>query len=209
MRPALCLVVLLAVAGAAQAQDRQASERRLEALRGQIEQYEGQVRAARTEEAGALAALEGIDVEIRLREELVRTYATGLDSVRTEATALRSSIDRLEGAIDDARQSYRSHARHAYMRGRLDDLAMVLSANSLSEALARARYLRRFAQARRRQVERIAVQTAELRDRQASLDGTVRETQRLLTGSRAEQSELATRRREREGLVTEVRRRRS
>ncbi len=207
-RIGLALALLLS-AGTAGAQDRAATERRLSQLRGQIETVEGQVRAARTEEAGAITALEGIEAEIRLREELVSTYAAGLDSVRTEASALRSSIQRLEGAIETARRSYRRHARHAYMRGRLDDLALVLSANSLSEALARARYLRRFAQARERQVERIAVQTSELRDRQATLDGTVRETQRLLMASRAEQGELAGRRREREGLVAEVRRRRS
>jgi septal ring factor EnvC (AmiA/AmiB activator) len=206
---AIVLAVLLAAGPAAGAQDRAATERRLEALRSQIATVERQVRAARTEEAGALAALQGIESEIQLREQLVSTYATSLDSVRTETTALRRSIDRLEDAIESARRSYRRRATHAYMRGRLDDLALILSANTLSEALARARYLRRFTQARRRQVERIAVQTSELRDRQASLEGTMRETQRLLTASRAEQSELTTRRRDRESLVSEVRRRRT
>ncbi len=95
IRPFLCLALLLAAAGPAGAQDRAATERRLNALRGQIETVEGQVRAARTEEAGALSALEGIEAEIRLREELVSTYAAGLDYVRTFAVALRRSFQRM------------------------------------------------------------------------------------------------------------------
>ncbi|HLA62796.1 MAG TPA: hypothetical protein VK610_00095, partial [Rhodothermales bacterium] len=205
--PLLALLLVLAVP--ARGQDRTATERRLTTLRSQIEATERQVGQARTEEAGALAAVEGIETEIQLRETLVAAYATRLDSARTEAEALRGSVHRLEQEIASARQSYRRRVRHAYMRGRMSDLALVLSAGSISQALARVRYLRRFAQARRRQIERIAVRTEELRAREQTLEGTLRETQSLLTASRSERAALAERRVERERLVAEVRRRRA
>ena len=165
-RPFAVVLFLFALVGPAVAQDRAASEQRLEALREQISGVQNQIQQAQTEEAGALAALDGISTEIRLREELVNSYRSQLDTLRRETNALHSSIQRLEGEIEEARTSYRQHARHAYMRGRPNDLALILSAGTIAQMVARARYLRQFAERRRRQVSRIAEKTTELRFRE-------------------------------------------
>ncbi len=207
MRPFL-LALLLALAAPAVAQDRAATERRLEALQEQIAGVERQIQQARSEEQGQLAALEGLDTEIALREELVESLRMELDTLRTQAQAMQRSIQRLEQEINEARASYRRHARHAYMRGRTSDLALILSAGSIPQMIARARYLRQFAERRRRQVERIALKTDELRGQQAALTDAAQQTQRVITTSQFERQQLAERRRERAALVEEVRRRR-
>jgi septal ring factor EnvC (AmiA/AmiB activator) len=206
--PAAALPALLLVPPAL-AQDRAATERRLEALRNQIQGVEQQVRQARTEEANALAAVEGLQTEIQLREELVAGYRTQLDTLREQANAFRASIRRLDGEITEARASYGRYARHAYVRGRTSDLALILSAGSIPQMIARARYLRQFAERRRRQVARIETKTVELRGREHELQYALQQTQRLMTTSQFEQTELAERRRDREQLAAQVRRRRS
>ncbi|MDX1419005.1 MAG: peptidoglycan DD-metalloendopeptidase family protein [Rubricoccaceae bacterium] len=202
--PAFLLV--LAVPGLAQ--DRAATERRLEALRTQIQGVEQQVSQARSEEENALGALEGLQTEIQLREQLVAGYRLHLDSLRGETSALRRSIQRLDGEIRSARESYRQYARHAYMRGRASDLALILSAGSIPQMIARARYLRQFADRRRRQVARIETKTVELRGRERELQYAHQQTQQLLTTSQYEQTELTERRRQRESLVADARQRR-
>ena len=209
MRPYSLALVLLLVAAPAAAQDRAATERRLESLRNQIQGVEEQVQQARSAEESALAALEGLQTEIQLREQLVDGYRAQLDSLRSETGALRGSIQRLEGEITAARESYRRYARHAYVRGRTSDLALIFSAGSIPQMIARARYLRQFAERRRRQVARIEAKTVELRGRERELQYALQQTQRLLTTSQFEQTELAERRHQREELVAEVRRRRS
>ena len=116
MRRVLLLSLLLAVP--ALAQDRQATERRLSGLRSQIEGVEQRVRETRGQEATELQALEGLDAEVQLREQLVSGYRTQIGTIRGETETLRRSIERLETEIQDAKQSYRERARHAYMHGR-------------------------------------------------------------------------------------------
>ena len=213
--PGRALFVLAAVlstalsAVPAQAQSRAETERRLSGLRGQITGVEQQVQRARGEEASAVEALDALSTEIVLREELLGGYRAQIDSTQRETGTLRASIGRLETEIDLAKSSYRDRARHAYMYGRRNALALILSAGSVNQMLVRARYLQQFAGRRKAQVERIGEQTFELRTREADVRRSLESTQRLLSQSQAEQQTLALRRRERSALVASVRSRRS
>ena len=195
-----CLLAVPAVA-----QDREATERRLSGLRQQIEAVERQVRQTRGQEQTALQALEGLDAEVQLRETLVAGYRNRIDTTRAETQTLRRSIERLETEIEDAKRSYRRRARHAYMHGRRNALALILAAGSVNQMIVRARYLQQFASRRRGQVERIAQKTGELRSREQDVRESLEETQRLLQQSQAEQSRVAQTRRERASLVTDLR----
>ena len=199
---------LLLVAAPVFGQSRAATERRLGGLQEQIQSVQRQVRAARGEEATALRALEGLDTEIRLREELVDGYQTQVRSIRGETEVLQRSIARLETEIETAKDTYQARARHAYKHGRRNALALILAAGSINQMLVRARYLQQFASRRRRQVERIESKTYEMRTREQAVRASLEETQRLLQQSQVERGRLAERRAEREVLVAQVRTRR-
>ena len=200
-----CLLILVLAAPTATAQSRAASERQLSDIKSQISGVEKQVKSARSEEATALQAIEGLDTEIRLRETLIGGYQTQVELVKAETKTLRSSIGRLESEIENTKRSYRERARHAYMHGRRNNLALLLASSSINQMLVRARYLQRFASARRRQVERIEQKTAEMRAREVDVQRSLEDAQRLLGQTRIEQSQLAQRRRDRTALVAEVR----
>ena len=204
MRVALLLIVALA-AQTVGAQTRATSERRLSDIKKQISGVEKQVRSARSEETTALQAIEGLDTEIKLRETLIGGYRTQVGLVKEETKTLRTSIGRLESEIENTKRSYRERARHAYMHGRRNNLALLLASSSINQMLVRARYLQRFASARRRQVERIEQKTAEMRAREVAVQRSLEDAQRLLGQTRVEQSQLAQRRRDRTELVAEVR----
>ena len=200
------LVLLLVFASlSAQAQDRAETERRLSSLRDQISGVERQVQRTRGQEATALQALEGMTAEVQLREQLVSGYRTQIGTIQGETQTLRRSIERLETEIGEAKQSYRRRARHAYMHGRRNSLALILAAGSVNQMIVRARYLQQFARRRRAQVDRIAQKTGELRGREQEVRSSLEETQRLLQQSQAEQQRLAQTRQEREGLVADLR----
>ncbi len=206
MRGFALLVVL--VSASALAQDRATTERRLSGLRGQISSVERQVQQTRGQEATALQALNGMTAEIQLREQLVSGYRTQIGTIQGETQALRRSIERLESEIDQAKESYRRRARHAYMHGRRNSLALILAAGSVNQMVVRARYLQQFANRRRGQVDRIAQKTGELQGREQAVRSSLEETQRLLQQSQAEQQRLAQSRRDREVLVADLRGRR-
>ena len=197
--------VLSAVAAPASGQTRAETEARLSGLREQVRGVEGQVRRARTRETSALRALEGLDAEIVLRRQLVEGYEAQTASIRAETRALRRSIERLEAEIEAAKASYRARARHAYMHGRRNSLALILSAGSINQMIVRARYLQQFAEQRRGEVAQIAGKTETLRTKEADVRASLAATERLLEQGRAERDQLARSRRERAGLVAELR----
>ena len=205
---ALVVTALLLAAAPAFGQSRAATERRLSGLQQQISSVERQVRSARGEEATALRALEGLDTEIQLREELVSGYQTQVQQIRGETEVLQRSIARLEQEILAAKDAYQAKARHAYMHGRRNSLALILAAGSINQMLVRARYLQQFASRRRRQVERIESKSFEMRAREQAVQASLQETQRFLQQSQVERQRLAQRRGEREALVAQVRSRR-
>lgn len=207
MRALVCLALFLAAAPAF-GQSRAATERRLSGLQAQITSVERQVQSTRGEEATALRALEGLDTEIQLREELVGGYQTQVQQIRGETEVLQRSISRLESEILAAKDAYQAKARHAYMHGRRNSLALILAAGSINQMLVRARYLQQFASRRRRQVERIESKSYEMRTREQAVQSSLQETQRFLQQSQVERQRLAQRRTEREELVTQVRSRR-
>lgn len=198
------LLLLAVLAAPAAAQDRAATERRLSGLRDQIDGVERQVERTRGQERSALQALDGLEAEIQLRERLVADYRAQVGSIRSETEALRTSIESLETEIQDAKLSYRARARHAYIHGRRNSLALILAAGSVNQMIVRARYLQRFADRRRQQVARIDRKSAELRVQEAEVREALERTQRLLAQGQSEQRRLAERRQDRSALVAQL-----
>ena len=211
MRPLssfLLLVLAGLVASGATAQDRAATERRLGEIRAQISGVEREVSQARSVETDALRAVERLGTEIKLREELVSGYREQVATTRRETEALQRSISRLEGEIEAAQEAYRQRALHAYMHGRRSALALILSAGSINQMLARARYLQQFASRRRHQVERVGQKTAQLRERERAVVEALESTKTLLAQSQREQQNLDARKRDHQELIVDARQRR-
>ncbi len=209
---AITALLLLALPAAlpARAQDAEQAraEERLRDLRQQMQQFETQLSAVQREEASAAEALGSIDREIRLREELVASYAQRRTELGAAAAGIEEELVAAEVELDQLREEYGRYARQAYVHGRIGDLALILSASSINQMLLRARYLQRFSRQRERKADAILQTQADLAVRRAALDSTAAEVEALIAGGRAEQEELAERKRERARLVTELRERR-
>jgi len=193
----------------AQQPEQQAAEQRLRELQTQISRFEEQLTVTRSDETRAVEALTTIDREIATREALIDSYASRLSQLNNETIAIENEMDRSQRDLNRLRAEYASYARHAYMRGRVGDLALILSAGSINEMLVRARYLQRFSNQRQRAAQQIVLAQQDLRARRVRLDSTAAEVEVLLSASRIEQAQLATRQRERTQMVTQLRQRRS
>ena len=206
----LLLVLFLAASpAAAQGAEQAAAERRLSELKAQIEEYERQLSRTRREETDATEALSELDREIKVREALIASYREQQTVLNSEALGIQQSMAKLESDLAELRVEYAEHARNAYMRGRIGDLALILSAGSINKMIVRTRYLQRFSRQRQRKLEQIAETQQAMADRQAALDSSATRIQTLLAESRTEQQALARRKSERAALVTTLQQRRS
>ncbi len=142
----LLLGLFLTTSASAQANyERASTEQRLRELRQQITEGEKQLYNAEEAEQASLQTLKNLDRELAIRKELTSNYQTRLTELAEESDSLRASLDQLEEDLGVLKEQYRRRAIHAYKYGRLHDLALILSANSINQMLVRARYLNRFA----------------------------------------------------------------
>ena len=211
IRPVFLFASLLLVVSPVWAQEaeRAAAEQRLRELKAQIAEYEQQLTRTRAEETDAAAALNELDREIAVREELIESYRERRNELGREAVMLRESMAKLESDLAELRAEYAERARNAYMRGRVGDLALILSAGSINQMIVRTRYLQRFSQQRRQKLAEIGSTQEALAERQAALDSSAAEVEVLLAESRTEQQALARRKTERANLVQTLRQKRS
>lgn len=216
--PGLCLapvvlVALLVLPGTASGQEsageQARTQQRLEALRNQIEQLEARRSETARREQATLETLEETNREIKVRQALIDTYSQRIAQLRARSDSLRRSMADLETQLEELRSEYRERVRHAYKYGRLHDLALVLSAESINQMLIRLQYLRRFAIERERKRREIEETRAELEDQQEDLQATIAENQELLKESRSERRQLVDLRQKRRSLIEELRARQS
>ena len=132
----LLLGLLLATPSWAQVpEDRASTEQRLSELRQQIAQGEEQLSETLQAEQASLQTLKSLDRELAIRKELTSNYQTRLSELADESDSLRTSLDQLEVDLAVLKQQYRRRAIHAYKYGRMHDLALILSANSINQML--------------------------------------------------------------------------
>jgi len=209
------VVFLLAVsAGPVHAQSdlqsqRRSTEERLEALKQQIEQDRQRLAEAAEEEKATRERLGELQREIALREELVSTYQDRFDELEAERAEVRDTLSTLEQRLDALREEYRQRAEHAYMYGRMHDLALILASQSINQMLVRIRYLRRFAEQRRDRRTDVQAAAREVRERRQELEQKRARTEELLAEARSERQNLRGLQQRRRQTIQQLRSRRS
>ncbi|NBC19346.1 MAG: peptidoglycan DD-metalloendopeptidase family protein [Bacteroidetes bacterium] len=204
-------VLLLGVlpAWAQSSSDQATTEERLRALREQIQRDEERLAATSEAEEASMQTLRNLDRELATRRELVTTYQRRLQELNQQSDSLRASLATIEAELDEVRGEYQRHARHAYKYGRLHDLALILSAESINQMLVRIRYLNRFADERRDKYEKVRSAADTLEARRDQLQESREQTEALLEQAQLERQELRRLQRSRQQVVRQLQNQRS
>ncbi len=202
----LCLLCLPAIVVA---QDTLASraetQQRLEELQRQIAEDQRRLTQTRQQEEVSMETLTQLERQIASREALVNTYRKRMDQLAHERSTLASELGELTGQLDNLKRQYRARAVHAYKRGRLNDLALILSAGSINEMVRRTRYLRRFAEQRQRRLDALEQAAVEVQQRRQRITSSTEEAQQMLSQAAEQQQELRSLRGSRARVVADLR----
>ncbi len=182
---------------------------RLLSLEEQIELDRRRLSDASYAEETSMEALNQIDREIALREELARTYRLRLQQLSFASDSLRISLAALQEDVERLKAQYRTRAVHAYTYGRLHDLALILASSSINQMLIRARYLQRFGEQRERKLASLASMSQSLKARQDELLAMRQQTEELLAKVEEEEHSLIELKRDRQQLIARLRNQRA
>jgi septal ring factor EnvC (AmiA/AmiB activator) len=206
-----CFLVLCAAlpARAQNSEDRGTAEQRLRRLEAQIAKDEELL--SKTEEAEEVSQqqLDLLNRQISMREELVLNYQRHLELMNFEQDSLRTSMQSLQADLDELKTEYHARASHAYMFGRMHDLALILAAESINQMLIRIRYLHRFAAQRRQHLFHIQESNDVIQQRQDELVESLERSNQLLTTAEEEQKVLRLQKDQQRRLVSQLRNQRN
>lgn len=212
-----CLLVLAAPisvvaqdgSGVAAGESRHETEERLTQLKAQIEEDQRRLTETAEAERATMETLQNYDRQIALREELIRNYRRRVRQINYESDTLRTTLTTLEADLNRLKRQYQTRAEHAYKYGRMHDMALILSAQSINQMLIRVRYLHRFAEKRRTRLSHIVDAGAEVRERRTKLEEMLARNEQLLLEAEREQRNLERLTQSRRRVVTELRQQRS
>ena len=205
----VCSLVLIAFSSLnAQAQSKEETEQRLRILQDQITLDVVKITETQELEQTSLKALEDLEREIAVRENLIDTNQRLLAQIEQSRDSLTSSLGELEGELDYHRKQYQRRAIHAYKYGRLHDVALILAARSINQMLIRIRYLNQFTEQREGRLSQILASTNAINESRSLIDEQEAQAQELIDQYSGEQSNLKSLRTQRNQIVAQLKRQR-
>ena len=189
---------------AKQRQDRTRSE--ITELMSRIEQFEKQIRETGMRYDQLYRLYRDLQREISLRDEVLRKLGDEQREIQGDITMTEQEVVTLQAKLDEMVASYKKNLTYMYKYGRVPELALIFSAGSLDQMLARAFYLRRFTEHRQKQAVAIKTSQEQLRERKEQLIVSRRDILKSVDNSKRERERMEARRREQNGTIQSLQR---
>jgi septal ring factor EnvC (AmiA/AmiB activator) len=179
-------------------------ERDLEALRQELTQKRAQKEALEGREQGVLSEIQNLEQRIHLAEKLLGQLKSKKASCQKEIGTLRSDLEQAQRRAAGRREVLADRARQLYMHGRLDELEVFLSAQSLPDLSGRIHRYRHVAEDDRRLIEAALADQRIISENTAKLEKTLAETRRLEEEKHREEQKLLTEKDDRGQRLREI-----
>jgi septal ring factor EnvC (AmiA/AmiB activator) len=188
-----------------EAQDIKAKEKDLENLRREIGDYEKKIKQSERREKATLETLGYYDQQGLLIRKLLRRLRDESTTLQREINAARRNIGSSESQLQSLKNHYATYVASAYKYGRLHDLELLLTSNSINQFAIRAEYLRRFSDQRRKDLNTISQHKSDLEQESKSLQTKLGQQKRLISEKATEEKRVKTKAREKQKLLASIR----
>lgn len=206
IRIGVLIVGASVVASPAIAQEEiKARQAELQNIRKQIQEYEQKIKQQSSKEKTTLELLDSYDKKATLLRRLIRKVKAEEAELQKSITKTRFELQQLDGQMKYLRYHYAGYVRSVYKSGRVYDIELLLSSNSINQFYIRSYYLRRFTDQRRRDAEKIDTQKGEIEQAQFKLQSQLAEERRLIAEKGAEEDRLETLAADRKRLLVDIR----
>ena len=203
----LCLLTILAVAPAFPQKTREITkqERELGKLRNEIAAFEKRLRESEKREQSTLEHLDDLEQQSALIRQLIRKLREEEKSITKDIDDAKESIDGLEKQLRALRTHYAGYVRSVYKNGRVYDVELLFSSNSINQLLIRIEYLKRFSGQRVNDLKRILQKKTELEEENDQLLQTLKNERALLVEKTKEEQSLKTKVTQRQRVLNRIR----
>ena len=203
----LCFLTMLAAAPVFSQKTREITkqERELGKLRNEIAAFEKRLRESEKREQSTLEHLDDLEQQSALIRQLIRKLREEEKSITKDIDDAKESIDGLEKQLHALRTHYAGYVRSVYKNGRVYDVELLFSSNSINQLLIRIEYLKRFSGQRVNDLKRILQKKTELEDENDQLQQTLKNERALLVEKTKEEQSLKTKVTQRQRVLNRIR----
>jgi septal ring factor EnvC (AmiA/AmiB activator) len=180
-------------------------QRELARLRSEIQSYETKLRESEKRERSTLAYLDNLEKQSNLIRRLITKLREEEQQITADIQKARRSIGDLEQHLQSLKDHYARYVRSVYKNGRVYDLELLFSSNSINQLSIRIAYLRKFSEQRVKDLNSILAKKTDLERQNEKLQAALAEERRLIKEKTTEEASLRKKASQRQRVLTTVR----
>lgn len=174
-------------------------------LRSQISEYEQQLKHLERTEHSSVKKLDAYSRQTHLLRTLISSLNDEEQRLTRDIDATQHEISTSEQQLAQMKTQYARTVVALYKRGNQSDLELLLTSHSMTEAIERTEYLRRFSEYRERLAGNISSTVSVLREQQSSLTEQRDEKAAAANEKAQQQNYLAAQATQRAQLIDKIR----
>ncbi len=177
----------------------------LEKLRNEIQAYEQKLRESEKREKTTLERLDDLELQSTLIRRLIQRLHDQEKNITDEISDAKSSINDLGQQLDFLKTHYAQYVRSVYKNGRVYDLELFFSSNSINQLSIRIEYLKRFSDQRAKDLQSIVDKKTSLEKQNEQLQSALQKERTLLAEKNREERTLNKKTTERKSYLSRIR----
>ncbi|HEY6952812.1 MAG TPA: peptidoglycan DD-metalloendopeptidase family protein [Bacteroidota bacterium] len=181
-------------------------EQELQKLRSDIQAYERKLHSSEVREQSTLDVLDDLENQSNLIRKLIKSLKEEEVDITAEIRRTRESVSTLELQLQHLRTHYAGYICSIYKHGRVYDLELLFSSNSVNQLSIRIEYLRKFSQQRARDLTEIQQKKSALENENDRLEKSLLSERQILAEKTREERNLKEKLADRKSVLRSIRR---
>jgi septal ring factor EnvC (AmiA/AmiB activator) len=185
--------------------DIQSKKLELTQIRKEIEQLDKKLKETLSKEKQNLNVLDDYDKQFKLIRDLIKKLTEEEARLNEEIKIRELELSDAQKELDALRKEYEQNIVNLYKFGRKNPFELLLTSQSVNQALVRYKYLEKFTEDRKRRIELINQKAKQVAEEKSKLESVLSEKERLKKEKSTEEDQLQNKIKEKRNLISELR----
>lgn len=197
--------VIFLITYAQRSSDIQSRREELNRIRKEIEQLDKKLKETLSKERQNLNVIDEYDKQVKLLQDLIKKLSAEERKLNEEIKIREAELSNAERELHDLRSDYEKNIVNLYKYGRRNPFELLLTSQSVNQALIRYKYLEKFTIDRKRKIELINQKAKEVSEEKSKLETVLNEKERLRKEKSIEENQLQSKIKEKRNFISLLR----
>jgi len=170
----------------------------LQKIRSELATHKIRLEKAKTKEKSLLSKLEETEKDISLTTKLVKQLKREQSLKEQQIEQTKSSIDRLSGNLRNLKENFARRIVHIYKQGDYNDWELILTSQSLNQAIYRYKYLRTISDIDKKSATNIRLNINSINNKKMQLITKLNDQEKIINEKKIRQRTLSKRKKQRD-----------